>query len=80
MATHKMKLDYTQLLENIGEVISNSRSKIARENRFGIEVGLNLLTSYIKQIAERAIQLNDEVLIELLLAMSVIERNYDNES
>ena len=32
MKTQRMKLDYNHLLETIGEVMSNSRSKIAREN------------------------------------------------
>ena len=68
-----MKLDYNHLLETINEVISNSRSKIARENGFGIGIGLNMLTNYIKQIAERAIELNDEVLLGLLQDMMVIK-------
>ena len=68
-----MKLDYNHLLETIDEVMSNSRSKIARENGFGIGIGLNMLTSYIKQIAERAIEINDEVLLGLLQDMMVIK-------
>ena len=74
MKTHRMKLDYNHLLETIDEVISNSRSKIARENGFGIEIGLNMLTNYIKQIAERAIELNDGVLLDLLQDMMVIKQ------
>ena len=73
MKTQRMKLDYNHLLETIDEVMSNSRSKIARENGFGIGIGLNMLTSYIKQIAERAIEINDEVLLGLLQDMMVIK-------
>ena len=73
MKVQRMKLDYNHLLETIDEVISNSRSKIARENGFGIGIGLNMLTNYIKQIAERAIELNDEVLLGLLQDMMVIK-------
>ena len=79
MKTQRMKLDYNHLLETIGEVMSNSRSKIARENGFGIGIGLNMLTSYIKQIAERAIELNDEVLLDLLQDMMVIKRTEEVE-
>ena len=68
-----MKLDYNNLIATIDKVMSNSRSKIARENGFGIGIGLNILTEYIKQIAERAIELNDEVLLDLLQDMMVIK-------
>jgi hypothetical protein len=70
-----MKLDYNHLLETIDAIMSNSRSKVARENGFGIGIGLNMLTSYIKQIAERAIEINDEILLELLEDMMVIKRS-----
>ena len=70
----RMKLDYNHLLETIDEVMSNSRSKIARENRFGIGIGLDILTNYIEQIAERAIELNDEILLDLLQDMMVIKQ------
>lgn len=73
MKTQRMKLDYNHLLETIDAVMSNSRSKIARENGFGIGIGLNMLTSYIKQIAERAIEINDEILLGLLQDMMVIK-------
>ena len=75
----RMKLDYNHLLENIGEVLSNSRSKIVRENGFGIEIGLNLLTAYLKDIAERAIEINDEVIIGLLLDMHILSEGGDGE-
>ena len=78
MATQRKKLDYNHLLETIDEVMSNSRSKIARENGFGIEIGLNTLTSYLKQIAERAIELNDEVLLGLLEDMMIVKRSEQN--
>ena len=73
--TQRMKLNYNHLLETIDAVMSNSRSKIARENGFGIGIGLNMLTSYLKQIAERAIELNDEVLLGLLEDMMIVKRS-----
>ena len=60
----RMKMDINNWFRMVEEVISNSRSKIARENGFGIAIGMELLTSYLRQIAERAIELNDDVLIE----------------
>lgn len=70
----RIKLDYNNLLEQIGGVLSASRSKVVKENAFGISVGLNLLSSYIQQIAERAVELNDDILIGLLLDLHVIKK------
>ena len=65
-------------MKRIDDVLSASRSKVVKENAFGISVGLNLLSSYIQQIAERAVELNDDVLIGLMLDLHVI-REGDEE-
>lgn len=69
----RIKLDYNNLMKQIDGVLSASRSKVVKENAFGISVGLNLLSNYIQQIAERAVELNDDVLIGLLLDLHVIK-------
>ena len=74
----RMKMDINNFFRLIEEVISNSRSKIARENGFGIAVGMDLLTSYLRQIAERAIELNDDVLIDLLLDLHVLKEDKED--
>lgn len=78
MGTLRMKLDYNHLLETIDEVVSNSRSKLAKENGFGIAIGLNMLSDYLKKIAERAIELNDDILLELLVDMMILKATDDN--
>jgi hypothetical protein len=70
---HRMKLDINHLYELIDEVLSNSRSKIIKERGFAISVGLDLLQNYLRDIAERAIELNDDVLIDLLLDLHVLK-------
>ena len=70
----RIKLDYNNLLQQIDEVLCTNRSKIVKENVFGIGVGLQLLTSYIRQIAERAMELEDDVLIGLLLDLCVLKK------
>ena len=72
---HRIKLDINNLFRLIEEVISNSRSKIAKENGFGIAVGIEVLTAYLRQIAERAIEINDEVLLDLLLDLHVLKED-----
>lgn len=71
--THRMRLDINHLYELIDEVLSNSRSKIIKERGFAISVGLDLLQNYLRDIAERAIELNDDVLIDLLLDLHVLK-------
>lgn len=37
-----MKLDYNNLVRNIDETLSASRSRVVKENAFGIAIGINL--------------------------------------
>ena len=60
---HRMKMDINNWVRQVDDVLSNSRSKIVRENGYGISIGLDLLLSYLREIAERAIELQDEKLI-----------------
>ena len=69
----RVKLDYNNLLQRIDDVLSASRSKVAKENALGISVGLQILSTYIKSIAERAIEIEDDVLIGLLLDLGVLK-------
>lgn len=75
-----MKLDYNHLIEIIDDTLANSRSKTVRENAFGIGIGLNLLNEYLRKIAERAIKLNDEVLLGLLKDMMILKEEKHNDN
>lgn len=75
MATNRAKLDYNNLIKSICDILNKSRSRTVRENSFGIGVGLKLLTQNLTKIAERAIELKDDVLLEILLDMDVIKRS-----
>ncbi len=70
----RMKLDYNNLLSNIDRTLSESRSRVVKENAFGIAVGLELLSGYLRDIAQRAIDLNDDKLIELCVGMGILKR------
>ena len=72
--SRRMKMDINNWVLQVDEVLSNSRSKIIRENGYGISVGLDLLLSYLKEIANRAVELQDEKLIEILLDLHVLKR------
>ena len=70
----RMKMDINNWVRQVDEVLSNSRSKIIRENGYGISVGLDLLLSYLKEIENRAVELQDEKLIEILLDLHVLKQ------
>lgn len=70
----RIKLDYNNLLSNIDRTLSESRSKVVKRNAFGIAVGLELLSGYLRDIAQRAIDLNDEKLIDLCVDMGILKR------
>lgn len=70
----RMKLDYNNLLSNIDRTLSESKSRVVKENAFGIGVGLNLLTGYLRDIAQRAIDLEDDKLIELCVGMGILKQ------
>lgn len=70
----RIKLDYNNLLSNIDRTLSESRSKVVKRNAFGIAVGLELLSGYLRDIAQRAIDLNDEKLIELCVGMGILKQ------
>ena len=72
MASMRVKLDYNHLMEEIDDFLTG-KSEDDDKLVFGIGMGLNLLTSYIKNIAERAIELNDDVLIDLLKDLCVLK-------
>lgn len=70
---HRMKMDINNWVRQVDDVLSNSRSKIVRENGYGISIGLDLLLSYLREIAERAIELQDEELIEILKDLHILK-------
>lgn len=74
MATQRVKLDYNHLMEQIDGFLAD-KSEDNDTFVFGIAMGLELLSSYIRNIAERAIELNDDVLIELLKDLCILKEN-----
>ena len=69
----RVKLDYNDLMDRIAGVLCEGESEID-ENTYGILIGLQILESYIKQIAERSVELKDDALIGLLCDLHVIKK------
>ena len=70
----RIKLDYNHLLDLIGDVLADEALQ-ERGITFGVAIGLELLSSYLRQIAERAVKIEDEVLIDLLKDLYIIKES-----
>ena len=73
----RIKMDYNNLLSTIDRTLSESRSRTVKANAFGIAVGLELLSGYLRDIAQRAIDLNDDKLIDLCVGMGILKQEED---
>lgn len=72
MTTQRVKLDYNNLIKQIDDYLHDGIEQ-NDDAAFGIATGMELLSVYIKSIAERAIELNDDVLIELLKDLCILK-------
>lgn len=70
----RIKMDYNNLLSTIDRTLIGSRSRTVKANAFGIAVGLELLSGYLRDIAQRAIDLNDDKLIDLCVDMGILKQ------
>ena len=78
MSKMQMRLDYNNLMREIVEVLvteDKSEEEIAeavKNNAFGIGIGLELLTSYMKAIATLAIERNDKELLDICKGLLIV--------
>ena len=79
MATQRMKLDYNHLMQQIVDFLNENNTEENERFVFGLGIGLELLEAYMKNIAERVIELNDEVLIGLLKDLCILVENEQND-
>lgn len=74
----RMKLDFNNLMRLIDDYFSDTRTDGNEVNVAGICFGLELVQSYLRLIAERAIVLDDDELIKLLVDMGILKYTEDN--
>lgn len=68
----RVKMDINILADTIIDALNSSKSRYVKENGFGIEIGLNLLLKYLQEIAERAIEIDDVVILSALLNIGAL--------
>ena len=60
----QMKLNYNGFIEQIADVLAAKDIETVKNEAWSIEVGIQLLNGYMEQLAKRAIETQDEFLIE----------------
>lgn len=74
----KMRLDYNNFMRQIVDLLNNSEDETVQESAFSIGMGLELLTSYMKDIATLAIKRNDKELLEICKGLLIVTE-YESE-
>lgn len=69
----RMKLDLNNLMSLIDDTLCAESIETVQNNAFGIGIGLELLCGYIKDIAQHAIDTNDEYLQKWCLDLGVLK-------
>lgn len=75
----KVKIDINDLVERVMQALNSSKSRYVKENGLVIAVGLNCLMSYLKEITERALKIDDAVIMSALLNIGAILPDSEEE-
>lgn len=68
----QMKLNYNGFIEHIAEIIDSKDIETVKSEAWSIEFGIQLLNGYMEQLAKRAIETQDEFLIEWCKCLMII--------
>ena len=75
----KVKMELNVLEDKIDKVINASNTKVAKNEGYGICVGLDILNGYLQDIANRALKIGDPVIINSLIQINVLKPNSEEE-
>ena len=72
MNRKKLQLDYNNLVRQILELLNNSDDETVREGAYYVGIGLELLTSYLRDVATLAIEQNNQELLDICKALWIV--------
>lgn len=75
----QMKLNYNGFVEHIADVLASENIETVQNEAWSIEVGIQLLNGYMEQLAKRAIETQDEFLIEWCKNLCIIVEEQEAE-
>ena len=75
----QMKLNYNGFIEHVADVLSAEDIETVQHEAWSIEVGIQLLNCYMEQIAKRAIETQDDFLVEWCENLCIIVEEEEDE-
>ena len=75
----QMKLNYNGFIEHVADVLSAEDIETVQHEAWSIEVGIQLLNGYMEQIAKRAIETQDDFLVEWCENLCIIVEEEEDE-
>ena len=69
---HKMRMNYSRFVEQIADVLAAESIDAVQNEAWAVEVGIQLLNGYMLEMAERAIETQDEFLVEWCKNLMII--------
>ena len=69
---HKMRMNYNGFVEQIADVLAAESIDAVQNEAWAVEVGIQLLNGYMLEMAERAIETQDEFLVEWCKNLMII--------
>ena len=76
----QMKLNYNSFIEHIADVLASEDIETVRNDAWSIEVGLQLLNGYMEQLVKRAIETQDEFLIEWCKNLMIVTESEEEQT
>lgn len=75
----KMKLDIGDVINKALDIINNSKSRKAKDYGFGIGIGFEIFVSYLEDITNRAIEIDDPIILEALINIGACKCSPEEE-
>lgn len=76
----QVKLNYNGFIKHIADVLAADDIETVQNEAWSIEVGLQLLNGYMEQIAKRAVETQDEFLIEWCKNLEIVTESEDEQT
>lgn len=76
----QVKLNYNGFIEHVADVLAAEDIETVQHEAWSIEVGIQLLNGYMEQIAKRAIETQDDFLVEWCENLCIIVEEEEGES
>lgn len=75
----RVKMDYNTWTKHVVEIVNRSKSEYCKDYGFSVVMGIDITSSYLKEICERAIKTDDPIILSNLLNLGVIKPDNEQE-